>query len=50
MSGNHDPYALQRFVDAQDRFYDTALAELRNGAKRSHWIWFVFPQLRRAGT
>src|SRR6478735_7478962 len=49
MSGNHDRYALQRFVDAQDRVYDTVLAELRNGAKRSHWIWFVFPQLRGLG-
>ena len=36
---------LQRFVDAQERFYDTALAELRQGEKRGHWIWFVFPQL-----
>jgi len=49
MSGNHDRYALQRFVAAQDRVYDTVLAELRNGAKRSHWIWFVFPQLRGLG-
>ena len=49
MSGNHDRYALQRFVDAQDRVYDTVLAELRNGAKRSHWIWFVFPQLLGLG-
>jgi uncharacterized protein (DUF1810 family) len=49
MSGDHDRYALQRFVDAQDRVYDTVRAELRNGAKRSHWIWFVFPQLRGLG-
>ena len=49
MSGNHDRYDLQRFVDAQDRVYETVLAELRNGAKRSHWIWFVFPQLRGLG-
>jgi uncharacterized protein (DUF1810 family) len=40
---------LQRFVDAQDPAYDTVLAELRGGAKRSHWIWFVFPQLRGLG-
>ncbi|MCW2673075.1 MAG: hypothetical protein JWP14_1664 [Frankiales bacterium] len=40
---------LQRFVDAQERFYDTALAELRNGEKRGHWIWFVFPQLAGLG-
>jgi uncharacterized protein (DUF1810 family) len=44
-----DPFDLRRFVDAQDRVYDTVLAELRNGAKRSHWIWFVFPQLRGLG-
>ena len=44
-----DQFDLQRFVDAQDRVYHTVLAELRNGAKRSHWIWFVFPQLRGLG-
>jgi uncharacterized protein (DUF1810 family) len=44
-----DQFDLQRFVDAQDPFYDTVLAELRGGAKRSHWIWFVFPQLRGLG-
>ncbi|WP_326546597.1 DUF1810 domain-containing protein [Mycolicibacterium sp. ND9-15] len=45
----HDPFDLQRFVDAQERVYDTVLAELRAGRKRSHWIWFVFPQLRGLG-
>jgi uncharacterized protein (DUF1810 family) len=44
-----DQFDLQRFVEAQDRVYDTVLAELRSGAKRSHWIWFVFPQLRGLG-
>jgi uncharacterized protein (DUF1810 family) len=44
-----DPFDLQRFVDAQDPVYDTVLAELRAGRKRSHWIWFVFPQLRGLG-
>jgi uncharacterized protein (DUF1810 family) len=44
-----DQFDLQRFVDAQGRVYGTVLAELRNGAKRSHWIWFVFPQLRGLG-
>jgi uncharacterized protein (DUF1810 family) len=44
-----DPFDLRRFVEAQDRVYDTVLTELRNGAKRSHWIWFVFPQLRGLG-
>jgi uncharacterized protein (DUF1810 family) len=42
-------FDLRRFVDAQDRVYDTVLTELRAGAKRSHWIWFVFPQLRGLG-
>jgi uncharacterized protein (DUF1810 family) len=44
-----DPFALQRFVDAQDRVYDRVLAELRAGAKHSHWIWFIFPQLTELG-
>lgn len=44
-----DPFDLQRFVDAQERVYDTVLDELRAGRKRSHWIWFVFPQLRGLG-
>jgi len=40
---------LQRFVDAQDPVFDQVCAELRAGAKRSHWMWFVFPQLRMLG-
>lgn len=40
---------LSRFRDAQEEVYDTALAELRAGRKRSHWMWFVFPQLRGLG-
>ncbi|MDT7764198.1 MAG: hypothetical protein QOC63_3618 [Mycobacterium sp.] len=44
-----DQFDLQRFVDAQDRCYDAVLGELRSGKKRSHWIWFVFPQLRGLG-
>ena len=44
-----DPFDLQRFVHAQDGVIDTALAELRTGAKRTHWMWFVFPQLRQLG-
>ncbi|TFV58037.1 DUF1810 domain-containing protein [Mycobacterium sp. PS03-16] len=44
-----DPDDLQRFVDAQDPVYDTVLAELRRGRKETHWIWFVFPQLRGLG-
>lgn len=40
---------LARFVEAQANSYATALAEIRAGAKRSHWIWFIFPQLRSLG-
>jgi uncharacterized protein (DUF1810 family) len=45
--GHHD---LERFVHAQADDYDTALAELRAGRKRSHWIWYVFPQLEALGS
>ena len=44
-----DPFDLQRFVDAQRDTYDPALAELRAGQKRSHWMWFVFPQIAGLG-
>jgi uncharacterized protein (DUF1810 family) len=44
-----DPFNLQRFVEAQATTFETALAELRAGRKRSHWMWFVFPQLRGLG-
>jgi uncharacterized protein (DUF1810 family) len=44
-----DPYDLQRFVDAQDEEYEQVCAELRNGRKTGHWIWFIFPQLRGLG-
>ena len=40
---------LDRFVAAQDGIYATALAEIRAGSKRSHWMWFVFPQLAGLG-
>ena len=40
---------LERFVEAQDSTYDRALGELRAGSKRSHWIWFVFPQIAGLG-
>lgn len=53
----NDPYDLQRFVNAQNEQYgraghtifDEACEELRAGAKRSHWMWFVFPQLAGLG-
>jgi uncharacterized protein (DUF1810 family) len=44
-----DPYNLQRFVDAQDPVYEQVRAELRDGRKRSHWMWFVFPQIQGLG-
>ena len=40
---------LERFVEAQVDSYATALAEIRVGAKRSHWMWYIFPQLRGLG-
>jgi uncharacterized protein (DUF1810 family) len=45
-----DPFDLQRFVDAQARVYHSVLDELRDGRKRSHWIWFVFPQIAGLGS
>lgn len=41
-----NPTDLERFVEAQDGVYASALAEIRRGAKRGHWMWFVFPQLQ----
>ena len=42
-------FDLQRFVDAQSHTYDQALAELRAGEKRTHWMWFGFPQIAGLG-
>ena len=44
-----DNYDLNRFVEAQRSTYDSALAELRSGRKRSHWMWYIFPQLAGLG-
>ena len=41
--------SLQRFIDAQEKDYDTALAEISQGRKRSHWIWYIFPQIQGLG-
>ena len=46
---NHDPYDLQRFVDAQNPVFDQVCLELRDGKKTSHWMWFVFPQIKGLG-
>ena len=45
-----DPHDLKRFVDAQEPVYREVLEELRAGKKRSHWIWFIFPQIAGLGS
>jgi len=49
MEDDGDPHDLRRFLDAQARDYAQALAELRSGRKRTHWMWYVFPQLAGLG-
>ena len=49
MPATDDPYDLSRFVRAQDPVYDDVCSELRAGRKTSHWMWFVFPQIRGLG-
>ncbi len=44
-----DPYDLNRFLSAQDGIYERALAELKDGQKRTHWMWFIFPQIDGLG-
>jgi uncharacterized protein (DUF1810 family) len=44
-----DPHDLSRFVSAQAGDYDRALAEIRSGRKKSHWIWYIFPQVEGLG-
>ena len=48
MSAN-DPYDLQRFIDAQRRWFQLVCRELTEGHKQSHWMWFIFPQLKGLG-
>jgi uncharacterized protein (DUF1810 family) len=43
------PYNLRRFVDAQQAVYETVCRELRQGRKESHWMWFIFPQIKGLG-
>ena len=51
MSQNeNDPFELNRFVSAQEAVFEVALAELKRGQKRSHWMWFIFPQLAGIGS
>lgn len=44
-----DINSLDRFLEAQERIYEIALKEIRNGEKESHWMWYIFPQLRGLG-
>ena len=44
-----DINSLDRFLEAQERMYETALKEIKNGEKESHWMWYIFPQLRGLG-
>jgi uncharacterized protein (DUF1810 family) len=44
-----DPFDLQRFVDAQEPVFEQVCKELRAGEKRTHWMWFIFPQIRGLG-
>jgi len=44
------PYQLQRFIEAQDYDFDSALSELKNGRKVTHWIWYIFPQVAGLGS
>jgi uncharacterized protein (DUF1810 family) len=45
-----DAFELSRFVEAQTAVYEQALAEIRSGRKRSHWMWFIFPQAAGLGS
>ena len=46
---SNDPHYLDRFVRAQEHDYDRALAEIRSGRKRTHWMWYIFPQIEGLG-
>jgi uncharacterized protein (DUF1810 family) len=49
MNDRNDPFNLQRFVDAQNLCFDDVRSELRDGKKRGHWMWFIFPQIKGLG-
>lgn len=49
-TAHDDPHDLRRFTSAQEGIYDRALAEVRAGQKRTHWMWFVFPQIAGLGS
>jgi uncharacterized protein (DUF1810 family) len=50
ISHNQDPFHLERFVEAQAGIYNRILSELHAGRKRSHWMWFIFPQIEGLGS
>lgn len=41
-----EKYELERYIKAQNNYYETALSEVKKGRKRSHWIWYIFPQFK----
>ena len=47
---NSEDFNLNRFVTAQEKLYATVIAELKNGNKQTHWMWFIFPQIDGLGT
>jgi uncharacterized protein (DUF1810 family) len=49
MTDANDPHDLNRFVQAQEGVYERALAEIKSGRKRSHWMWYIFPQFDGLG-
>lgn len=49
MMNSTDPHNLNRYISAQERDYETALAEISYGKKRSHWMWYIFPQIQGLG-
>jgi uncharacterized protein (DUF1810 family) len=50
LDGSPDPYSLNRFAQAQAGEYEQALSEIRRGRKRSHWMWYIFPQYDGLGS
>src|SRR5690349_20676915 len=46
---NNDLYNLSRFIEAQEGIFESVLSELSNGQKRTHWMWFIFPQIEGLG-
>jgi uncharacterized protein (DUF1810 family) len=50
MADSGDPYDLGRFLEAQEGDYERALAEIASGRKRSHWMWYIFPQIDGLGS